>query len=162
MFKAMIQSPMGGERVEEVIFNVPSTMAYFPKLTAGELRKREGGRPPPMMLFDGFDPFLADTLSLGDGLIGVEHTERYFDSFGRGKTFHVPELSQPPGFVPKTGFHLCKETLRILKQGSLIPLDNGHDMLPMVDAEIEKGSFSIEGISDHRIEETPITLEHPF
>jgi hypothetical protein len=32
----------------------------------------------------------------------------------------------------------------------------------MVDTEIEKGSFEIEGISDHRIEETPITLEYPF
>jgi hypothetical protein len=51
---------------------------------------------------------LADTLSLGDGLIGMEHTEWYHDSFSRGKTFHIPELSQPPGLVPKTGFHLGK------------------------------------------------------
>jgi hypothetical protein len=141
MFKAMIQSPMGGERVEEVIFNIPSTMACFPKLTAGELRKREGGCPPPMMIFDGFDPLLADTLSLGDGLIGMEHPERYLDSFGRGEPFHIPELNQPPGLVPKTGFHLSKQALRILKQDPLIPLNNGYDMLPMVDAEIEKGSF---------------------
>jgi len=85
MFKAVIQSPMGREGIEEVIFNIPSAMAYFPKLTTGELRKREGGCPPPMMIFDGFDPFLADTLSSGDGLIGMEHTQRYLHAFGRGK-----------------------------------------------------------------------------
>jgi hypothetical protein len=115
-----------------------------------------------MMIFDGFDPFLGETLSLGDGLIGMEHPERYLDSFGRVKPFHIPELSEPSRLVPKTGLHLGEETLCVLKQGSLIPLDDGHDMLPMVDTEIEKGSFEIEGISDHRIEETPITLEYPF
>ena len=40
MFKAMIQSPMGGGHVEEVILDIPSMMAYFPSVTAGELRKR--------------------------------------------------------------------------------------------------------------------------
>ena len=93
MFKAMVQSPMGGERVEKVIFNISSTMTCFPKLTAGKLRKREGGRPRPMMIFDDLDPFRAETLSLGDGLIGIEHPERYLDSLGRGKAFHIPELS---------------------------------------------------------------------
>jgi hypothetical protein len=68
-------------------------MAYFPKLSAGKLRKMEGGCPPPMMIFDGFDPFLTDTFSLGDGLIGMEHTKRYVDSFGRGKASPIPELS---------------------------------------------------------------------
>jgi hypothetical protein len=124
------------------------------------MRKRESGRPPPMMIFDGFDPLLADTLSFGEGLIGMEHTEWYLDSFGRGKAFHIPKLSQPSRFVPKTGFHLGEETLCVLKQGSLIPLDDGYDMLAMVDTEIEKGSFEIEGVSDHPIDETPVTLEH--
>jgi hypothetical protein len=30
----------------------------------------------------------------------------------------------------------------------------------MVDTEIEKGSFEIEGVSNHCIDETPVTLEH--
>ena len=63
MFKAMIQSPMGGEGVEEVIFNIPSTMACFPKLTAGELRKKEGGLPPPVMFFNVSEPFFGDASS---------------------------------------------------------------------------------------------------
>lgn len=113
MLKTMIQSPMGGERVEQVIFNIPSTMAYFPKLTAWELRERKGGGPPPMMIFDGFDPLLTDTLSLSDGLIGMKHPKRFLDSFGRAKPFDIPELGQPPRLVPKARFHVCKETLRL-------------------------------------------------
>ena len=92
MFKAMIESPMGGEGIEEVIFNIPSAIAYFPKLTTRELRKREGGRPPPMMIFDGFDPLLADTLSFIEGLIGMEDSERYLHAFGRGNPFHVLDI----------------------------------------------------------------------
>jgi hypothetical protein len=115
MFKARIQSPMSGERVEEVIFNVPSTMACFPKLTTGELRKREGGCSPSMMIFDGFDPFLADPFSFGDGLIGMEHTQQYFHASGRAKAFYIPELCQPSGLVPQIGLHLRKQTLRVLK-----------------------------------------------
>jgi hypothetical protein len=141
MFKAMIKSPMGGECIEEVIFNIPSKMAYFPKLTTGKLRKRKGGRPPPMMIFDGFDPFLSDTLSFGSGLKGMEYAQRYLHAFGRAKAFHIPELSQPSRLFPKIGFHLGKETLRILKQGSLISLVDGYNMLSMVDTEIEKGGF---------------------
>jgi hypothetical protein len=41
---------------------IPSTMGCFPKLTTGELRKREGSRPPPMMIFDGFNPLSAEFL----------------------------------------------------------------------------------------------------
>jgi hypothetical protein len=73
MFKTVIQSPMGGEGVEEVIFNIPSAMACLPKLMTWKLSKREGGCPPPMMILDGFDPLFAETLSLGDGLIGMKY-----------------------------------------------------------------------------------------
>jgi len=159
MFKAVIQSPVGGEGVEEVIFDIPSTMACLPKLITWKLRKREGGGPPPMMIIDGFDPLFADTLSPGDGLIGMKYPERDLDSFGRVKPFRVPELSQSSRLVPKTGSHLGKQALCILKQGSLIPLDDSDDMLSMVDTEIEKGGFEIERISDHPIDETSITLE---
>jgi hypothetical protein len=113
-----------------------------------------------MVIFDGLDPLFTETLSFGDSLIGMEHPERSLDSLGRAKPFHIPELSQPSRLVPKTGFHLCKETLRVLKQSSLISLNDGYDMLPMVDTEIEKGSFEIEGVSNHCIDETPVTLEH--
>jgi len=61
-----------------------------------------------MMIFDGFDPLFADTLSLGDGLIGMQHTERPLDAFGRAKPFHIPELSQPSRLVPRPGFIWAK------------------------------------------------------
>ena len=115
MFKAVIQSPMGGEGVEEVIFDIPSAVAYFPKSAAGELRKREGGCPPPMMLFNGFRPLLADTLSFGDGFIRMKHSQRDPNAFSGAKPFHIPKLRQASRLVPKTGLDLSKETLRILK-----------------------------------------------
>jgi len=125
MFKAMIQSPMSGERVEEVIFNIPSTMACLPEVTARKLRKRESGCPPPVMFFNVFEPLFGNASSPRDSLMGMEHTEGCLDPFGIAKPFRVPELSQPPGLIPKTGFHLRKQALRILKQNPLIPLDDG-------------------------------------
>jgi hypothetical protein len=41
----------------------------------------------------------------------------------------------------------------------LVSLDDAYEMLPMVDAEIKKRGFEIEGVSDHPIDETPVTLE---
>jgi hypothetical protein len=73
MFKAMIQSPMGGERVEEVIFNIPSTMACLPELTDRKLRKRESGCPPPVMFFNVFEPLFGDASPPRDSLMGMRN-----------------------------------------------------------------------------------------
>jgi hypothetical protein len=42
-----------------------------------------------MVALHRFDPSLGHALSLGDGLIGMEHTERHLDSLGRGKALHI-------------------------------------------------------------------------
>jgi hypothetical protein len=56
--------------------------------------------------------------------------------------------------------------LRILKQGSLIPLNDSHNMFAAVDAEVKERGFQVQGIPDDRIKEPSIiekhTLQEPF
>jgi hypothetical protein len=113
-----------------------------------------------MMFFDRLDPFFADTLSFGDGFISMEYAQRDLNAFSRAKSFHISKFSQSSRLIPKTGVDLSKDTLRILKQSSLVSLNDSDHMLPMIDTEIEKGSFEIESISNDPIDETPVTLKH--
>jgi len=59
MFKAVIESPMSGERVKGIIFHIPSAVSGLPELTARKLGDRETGCPPPVMFFDIFEPCFA-------------------------------------------------------------------------------------------------------
>jgi hypothetical protein len=74
MFKAVIESPVGGERVKGIIFHIPSVVTRLPELTTGELRQTESGCLPPVMFFNVFEPFLGDAPSSRDRFMGMEHT----------------------------------------------------------------------------------------
>ncbi len=73
----MIQGPMGRQRVEKVVFNVPSTVTDLPELAAWELRDRKGGGPPPMMIFYGFNPFFGPSLPFG-GCLFKKEVDKFF------------------------------------------------------------------------------------
>jgi len=73
MFKAVIESPVSGKGVKGIIFYIPSPVTRFPELTTRKLGEREGGRPPPMMFFDVFEPLFGDAPSPRDRLMGMEH-----------------------------------------------------------------------------------------
>ena len=74
MFKAVIESPVSRERIKGIIFDIPSVVPRLPELTGGELGETESGRPPPVMLFDIFEPFFGDASPLCDRFMGMEHT----------------------------------------------------------------------------------------
>jgi len=162
MFKAVIEGPMGREGVEEIVFNLPSAVAYPPELAAGEFGEGKGGGPPPVMEFGRFDPFLRDAPSSGERFFCMEDPQRSFNSFDRGKSFGVPQPDLLFGFFPEIGFHLSKQTLSILKKSPLFPFEDHHDLLPMVNAEVDEGGFKVEGIPDNPVEETTIGLGDTF
>ena len=108
MFKAVVHRPMSGEGVKEVIFNVPPLVPDLAELTTWELGKRERGGPPPTMIFDRFDPFLADALPSGYGLFSVKDAQGLLDPFCGGETFCIPEPDLAPRFIPKPGFHIAE------------------------------------------------------
>ena len=108
MFKAVVHRPMSGEGVKEVIFNVPPLVPDLAELTTWELGKRERGGPPPTMIFERFDPFLADLLPSIHALFSVKDTQGLLDRFRRGEPLYIPEPDLPSRFIPKSGFHVGK------------------------------------------------------
>lgn len=115
MFKTMIQRPMGGEGVKEVIFNVPAIVTNLPELTTGELSERQSGGPPPMMIFDGFSPLPGDPFPLGESLMGMKDAQGPLHAFGGSEAFRIPESGPSSRLVPKARFHASKQTLSILQ-----------------------------------------------
>ena len=55
---------MSGEGIKEVIFDIPSTVPCLPELTREVERERKRGGPPPVMIFNVFEPFFGDASSL--------------------------------------------------------------------------------------------------
>lgn len=115
MFKTMIQRPMGGEGVKQVIFNVPAMVTDLPELTTGELSERQSGGPPPMMIFDGFSPLPGDPFPFGESLIGMKDAQGRLHVFGGSEAFRIPESGPSPRLVQKVRFHASKQTLSILQ-----------------------------------------------
>jgi hypothetical protein len=56
--------------------------------------------------------------------------------------------------------------LGILKQRSLVALNDSYHMLAVIDAEVKEGGFEVQGIPNYRIKESSIidkhTLQQPF
>jgi hypothetical protein len=84
----------------------------------------------------------------GGCLFGKERAHQRFYSLGRGEAFHIPEPSQLSRLVLKTAFHIATQASCILKLDSQLPLDDGHDISLLVDAEIQMVLFEIKGLND--------------
>jgi hypothetical protein len=83
MFKAVIEGPMSGKRVKDIIFDIPSAVTCVPELTTRKFRERESSRPPPVMVFNVFEPFIGNPSVVGarprdavsSGRISLAHPE---------------------------------------------------------------------------------------
>jgi hypothetical protein len=73
MFKAVIETPTSRERVKDIVFHIPSAVTCPPEMITGDGRERKGRRPPPVMVFNLFEPFVGDASSPRDCLMSMKH-----------------------------------------------------------------------------------------
>jgi len=162
MFETVIERPIRHQGVEQIVFDLPATMRDVPEQSGGHLGHQERRHPPPVVNLRFFDPLVIFVVSLGYRFLRMENAQGDLNPFRRGKTFRIPGPDLRSPFFPNRRFHQGEDTLGILKEQSLIPLEHTDDVFVMVQAEVVKGGFRVDGIGQEHIKESSIAKEHSF
>jgi len=162
MLETMIEGPMSDQGMKQIVFDLPAPMSDAPEQKRADQRGGECRHPPPVVNLGLFGPLVVLAVPFRHGFLRMENPKRSLNPFSCCKAFCVPGPDLRSLFFPTRRFHQREDTLGILKQHPLFPLEYGDHVFVMFQTEVVKGGFRIQGIGQDHIKESSITEDHPF
>jgi len=98
--KTVIEGPVGGQGMKQIILHLPPGMTDLPKKAGRESGGRQGGHPLPVMSFLLLNPALSSATPAGDNLFRPQDAQGNLDPLGRGEPFGIPSLNLLVPFFP--------------------------------------------------------------
>jgi hypothetical protein len=84
--------------------------------------------------------------------VGVQHADGPIHSRHRCQVIQVPGANLSATLRPQGRRHLAEAELRVSLELAIIPLEDGHDVFAMIEAEVKETGLAIQGISQHGVE----------
>ena len=162
MLETVIERPISHQGVEQIVFDLPASMSDVPEQPRGHLGHRERRHPPPVVDLRLFDPLVVLVVPFRYRFLRMENAQGNLNPFRRAKAFRIPSSDLRSPFFPNFRFHQREDALGILKEHPMFPLEHTDHVFVMLQTEIVKGGFRIEGIGQGHIKESSIAKEHSF
>jgi hypothetical protein len=132
MLETVIERPISDESMEQIVFDIPASMADTPEQKRGHLRGGKRCYPPPVMELGLFDPLVVLTMPFGQRFLRMENPQGNLNPFSHCKALRIPGPDVASTLFPNLRFHEREDTLGILKQDPLLSLEHSDHVFVML------------------------------